>query len=116
MKAAAIGPATRGLLGLLVFGALAAILPFFFRYSFVGIVLEVVVLIAAVTSLYMGMSPAFRVAKSLEEELRAAGVTMNKKPALDEVARFRQWLAQNDLTGDQIAAICDGPSHSGTHK
>jgi hypothetical protein len=110
MKAAAVRPAQRGLFGLVMLGAIAAIIPLFFRFSVVGIVLEIMLLIAAVTWLYSGIWPMFRIAKRFARELRDAGIIVNHDPQLDDVARFREWLVQNDLSVDQIAAICDRPS------
>jgi len=116
MRSAAASAAARAYLGALLILPVVAVVPFIFRNLLVSVVLEAVLLVVSVTWLVFGLLPMYRVAKDFASELRDAGISMNHVPALNSVEIFQRWLEKNNLSGEQIAAICDGRSHSRSDK
>ncbi len=109
LRAVALRSTLRGYLGALLIVPIVVIIPFVFRDLLVGVAIEVVLLVVSVSWLALGLLPMYRVANSFATELRNAGIAMNHVPALNSVEMFDRWLAKNDLSGDQVAAICDRP-------
>jgi hypothetical protein len=107
LRAVALRSTRRGYLGALVIVPFLVVVPFMVPNIVVAIVVEIVLVIASPTWLLFGLLPMYRVAKRFAAELRTAGVAMNHSPALNIVEMFERWLARNNLSAEQVAAIGD---------